>query len=151
MSYEIQLKSGKLRGSILSDDLANCPLAIYSGDHWLPRHKIEDCGGSEVAVTIKGKKPEEKPKLERVAVPKIHKPKSIIQVEKPMSVHYEDKELACVGKNCKSGGSFIYSGDEQKFMRSLVGKDGGFAEYSEPKRCKPCRDEKRKFFNKENA
>lgn len=146
---EIQIRNGKLRGTIHAEDLAACPMAIYRGDHWLPRHNIEECGGQEVIPTIHGKKSEEKTKPIRVVSPKIIKPK-IIEKENtaPMSIHYEAKELTCIGKECPNGNTFIFSGEEQKFLRKLAEqkKDEGFV-YTEPKRCKECREQKRKFFN----
>jgi hypothetical protein len=56
-----------------------------------------------------------------------------------MNQEFQDKEIKCVG-DC--GGTFTFTAGEQEFY-----SDKGM---SEPKRCKPCRDKKKAFFdNKE--
>lgn len=67
-------------------------------------------------------------------------------------VYYDDIELPCAeGDGCLSGGTFVFTGGEQRFLHNLADsgahdKQGREVQYKEPKRCKPCRDRKKEFF-----
>lgn len=52
----------------------------------------------------------------------------------------QDKVIECKeGKNCLSGGSFTFTAKDQEFFARM--------NYTEPRRCKPCRTRKKNAVN----
>ena len=52
----------------------------------------------------------------------------------------QDKVIECKeGQNCLSGGTFTFTVKDQEFFNRM--------NFTEPRRCKPCRDRKKKAVN----
>lgn len=73
-----------------------------------------------------------------------------------MPEFYEDIVLPCAGKDCPNGGTFTFTGGQQKYLRELeangaLSPKGLPVTYKEPRRCKECREAKKKFFDARDA
>jgi hypothetical protein len=105
--------------SISLEELKSCPKLILSAEHWIPAHKVEECGTDNI-------------KKEKSSI----LPKS---KQHPMFQDIEKSEKSCV----ECGAGFIWTAGEQKFMSRLY-DDGKIPYIIEPKRCPTCRAKKKK-------
>lgn len=116
----------KMRGISLQE-LKSCPKFILSASHWIPVHKVEECGANE-----------KKQEVRVEAQVEIKKP-----VKRQQSKMYQDIEKTCV--QCSS--PFTWTAGEQRFMNRLH-EEGKIQSVSEPKRCPDCRAKKKERFDK---
>lgn len=64
ITITIKDKDTKQTRIINASDLKKCPKCILSAKHWIPRHKIEECGGQPEEETLQVVFHKKTPKVE---------------------------------------------------------------------------------------